>query len=80
VTSFPILKNAHVPAPGAGRKKPDYCHPDGHFDRFAGVVVVESYTHLHANMKAEVSGAERGSTSRAPMSLMPRVRVRFRRT
>jgi hypothetical protein len=23
----------------------NYCHPDGHFDRFAGVVVVESYTH-----------------------------------
>jgi hypothetical protein len=22
VTSFPILKNVHVPAPGAGRKKP----------------------------------------------------------
>jgi hypothetical protein len=38
----------------------NYCHPDGHFDRFAGVVVVESYTHLHASMKAEVSGADRG--------------------
>ncbi len=32
----------------------------GRFDRFAGVVVVESYTHLHASMKAEVSGADRG--------------------
>jgi len=38
----------------------NYCHPDGRFDRFAGVVVVESYTHLHASMKAEVSGADRG--------------------
>ena len=36
------------------------CHPDGRFDRFAGVVVVESYRHLHASMKAEVSGADRG--------------------
>src|SRR5713101_2534578 len=35
----------------------NYCHSDG---RFAGVVVVESYTHLHASMKAEVSGADRG--------------------
>jgi hypothetical protein len=38
----------------------NYCHPDGRFDRFAGVVVVESYTPLHASMKAEVSGADRG--------------------
>src|SRR6266566_6209957 len=38
----------------------NYCHPDGRFDRFAGAVVVESYTHLHASMKAEVSGADRG--------------------
>ena len=38
----------------------NYCHPDGRFDRFAGVVVVESYTHLHASMKAEVSGADQG--------------------
>jgi len=38
----------------------NYCHPDGRFDRFAGVVVVESHTHLHASMKAEVSGADRG--------------------
>jgi hypothetical protein len=38
----------------------NYCHPDGRFDRFAGVVVVESYTHLHASMKAAVSGADRG--------------------
>src|SRR6266850_7666084 len=35
----------------------NYCHSDG---RFAGVVVVESCTHLHASMKAEVSGADRG--------------------
>jgi hypothetical protein len=35
----------------------NYRHPDG---RFAGVVVVESYTHLHASMKAAVSGADRG--------------------
>jgi hypothetical protein len=38
----------------------NYCHPDGRFDRFAGVVVVESCTPLHASMKAEVSGADRG--------------------
>jgi hypothetical protein len=38
----------------------NYCHSDGRFDRFAGVVVVESYTPLHASMKAEVSGADRG--------------------
>ena len=38
----------------------NYCHPDGRFDRFAGVVVVESYTPLHATMKAEVLGADRG--------------------
>jgi hypothetical protein len=35
----------------------NYRHPDG---RFAGVVVVESYTHLDASMKAAVSGADRG--------------------
>ena len=38
----------------------NYCHSDGRFDRFAGAVVVESYTHLHASVKAEVSGADRG--------------------
>jgi hypothetical protein len=35
----------------------NYRHPDG---RFAGVVVAESYTHIHASMKAAVSGADRG--------------------
>jgi hypothetical protein len=55
----------------------NYCHPDG---RFAGVVVVESYTHLHASMKAEVSGADRGLNFAGATSLMPKVRGRCRRT
>ena len=47
----------------------NYCHPDGRFDRFAGVVVVESHTHLHASMKAEVSGADRGLNRAGPGNL-----------